>query len=704
MSSINGDDFPFTSMGRKSTSSNSALPGHEVRKGLKSSEEIIPLVPTLESLPQFNTSDAEPEMDHSEKTTSTAPQAASISFEPKLPAYGPALLVPQNTNLKVITPRGQWETLESNMQTTKLNRTLRAGLSNQRNYTQPIDFVISLAGSEATKANEKYGVEDGFPTGMLARQVKLATRIQTAVGQVDNSFGIPKEDRPVGIAIVSTLSDDDHTLQTSKKNLIGSEQVAKALEAGQKGRASKKGPLRPTYVDELGRPMMFSVGEGITLATLRTGKIGGGKSLTAYASTSPIDSIERQEEHWAVINNILDSSTQPIVMPPIISIGGTSFDAQLAFCDQQRGRHPQGAMQFITTQPQDRLENHIAAAASRKKFESIAGLVCIDNGDVINEIPIVMLDMSDEATARSVDAELLRIALEQFNGLQPANSMDRSDVIVKMKEFSGVLGKMCDHAKLTIKESNGHGSFNERNLSIQHRELFLSHAVAVNRKRLMRLGTGQDQFATVSNDLRYLLTRAFAQAYGRNAGEIMLKDLELHRSKIKMAQIIIHLPDDESLVLQRQHLRRLENSVTEGLTNLIGQKEKLPVFVTSYRIPMQSNEQPLISIRLMTHAQDVFDLLEEDTPEFFERILTGVSVHEKYKENKRGRTRILENRIWQNEIEALRSKSLQGMPFFRKWADILDVLKRRVYADMGRKRKNAWGHGLKTKEGGDHFE
>jgi hypothetical protein len=184
----------------------------------------------------------------------------------------------------------------------------------------------------------------------------------------------------------------------------------------------------------------------------------------------------------------------------------------------------------------------------------------------------------------------------------------------------------------------------------------------------------------------------------------MLKDLELHRSKIKMAQIIIHLPDDESLVLQRQHLRRLENSVTEGLTNLIGQKEKLPVFVTSYRIPMQSNEQPLISIRLMTHAQDVFDLLEEDTPEFFERILTGVSVHEKYKENKRGRTRILENRIWQNEIEALRSKSLQGMPFFRKWADILDVLKRRVYADMGRKRKNAWGHGLKTKEGGDHFE
>ena len=106
----------------------------------------------------------------------------------------------------------------------------------------------------------------------------------------------------------------------------------------------------------------------------------------------------------------------------------------------------------------------------------------------------------------------------------------------------------------------------------------------------------------------------------------------------------------------------------------------------------------------MTHAQDVFDLLEEDTPEFFERILTGLSVHEKYKENKRGRTRVLENRIWKNEINALRSKSLQSMPFFRKWADILDVLKRRVYAEMGRKRKNAWGHGSNSGFGGDQFE
>ena len=703
MSSINSDDFGMNSFNRKGLSSNSAFPERESSIIPQRVGEKVPLVPSLASLPSTDTPSSGLNNEAPSMPTST-PRNSTVSFEPKLPEYGPALLVPQNTNLTVITPRGQWETLDSSMQTAKLNRTIRAGLSNQRHYTQPIDFIIPLAGSEATKANEEYGVEDGFPTGMLARQVRLATRIQTAVGQIDNSFRIPKDERPVGIAVVSTLSDDDHTLQTSKKNLCGSENVEKALLAAQKGRGSKKGPLRPTYVDELGRPMMFSAGEGITLATLRTGKIGGGKSLTAYASVSPIDSVERQEENWAVLNHILESSTQPVVMPPIISIGGTSFDAQLAFCDQQRGRQPEGAMQFITTQPQDRLESHIAAAASRKKFESIAGLVCIDNGDVINDIPVIMLDMSDEATARSVDAELLRIALEQYNGLQPANSMDRSDVIVKMKEFSGVLGKGSEEAKLIIQQPTGNGNFTERSHPIQNRELFLSHAVSMNRKRLMRLATGQDTFASLSNDLRYLLTRAFAQAYGRNAGEIMLKDLELHRSKIKMAQIILHLPDDGSLPLQKAHLRRLENSVTESLTNLIGQKEKLPVFVNSYRIPMQSNEQPLITLRLMTHAQDVFDLLQEDTPEFFERILTGVSVHEKYKEGKRGRRRILENRIWQNEIKALRSKSLRGMPFFRKWADILDVLKRRVYGNMGRKRNNGWGHGLQSDSGGEQIE
>jgi hypothetical protein len=106
----------------------------------------------------------------------------------------------------------------------------------------------------------------------------------------------------------------------------------------------------------------------------------------------------------------------------------------------------------------------------------------------------------------------------------------------------------------------------------------------------------------------------------------------------------------------------------------------------------------------MTHAQDVFDLLTEDTPEFFERILSGVAIHEKYKENKRGRTKILENRIWQNEIKVLHSKALMGMPFFRKWGTILEILKRRVYADMGRKRRNGWGHGLKSNNGGEEVE
>ena len=82
---------------------------------------------------------------------------------------------------------------------------------------------------------------------------------------------------------------------------------------------------------------------------------------------------------------------------------------------------------------------------------------------------------------------------------------------------------------------------------------------------------------------------------------------------------------------------------------------------------MTKDEQPIVAVRLLTHTKDCVDLLMADTPEFFERILTGLSIQEK-KDNKRGRTKMLENKIWRTEIASLESPRHRGIPFFKKWA------------------------------------
>ena len=286
---------------------------------------------------------------------------------------------------------------------------------------------------------------------MLARQTAAAIRIQNAVGPVKNTLGIPKDQRPLGVAVISTLSDDDHSKQTSTKNLT-SQGTGKAIKGARKMRKSRNGPLRPVIVDELSRPLMFTVGEGVSLTTMRTGKIGGGKSLTAYIQQSPRDAIDRQTQSWRVIHSLLESSGNPLIVPPVISIGGTSFDAFMTWDEDPRAFVPKGAFQYITTTPQDRLPKDVAAAASRKKLESVAGLTCIDMGDVINNIPVVMLDMNDEANQKFVENEALRLVLENYKGLQPAVMLDRSDVIVKLSEYSNSLGKNSQWAELYREE------------------------------------------------------------------------------------------------------------------------------------------------------------------------------------------------------------------------------------------------------------
>jgi len=611
---------------------------------------------------------------------------SSVTTRPEPPTTFPAVLMPKKG---AASGPAVWEELKDSNKISKIQRSNTAGLTKKTRYIQPIDVVIPYAGSEATFANEEYLFEDGVPTGMLARQISTAIRLQNCVGGISGAQET-NGTRPIGVALVSTLSDDDHNKQVSI-NALQSNELKKAVKAAKKGRSSVDGPLRPVMTDEIGKVSLLTAGEGVTLATLRTGKVGGGKSVTAYALTSPRDSIDRQLNQGQFINQILESSERPIVMPLTMSVGGTSFDAYLAKNESSQQHYPPGAFQYVTTTPQDRLPRDVAVAASRKKLESVAALTCVDSGDSINAIPVALLDMSEEANAKFVETEQLRLVMENYSGLQPASTFDRSDVVVKLNEHSQALGKGCDEAKLFITD-DGHVRGGER-LKIQERDVYLTHAIHMNRGKVSRLATGQDNETHTESAFQHLTKRAFAQVYGRGVGEILLSDNPLHRQKIKMAQIVVFIPDDLEVGKRKQSLRRLQNTLTQGLDNVLANEYTLPQFTTIYRVPMTKDEHPIIAVRLMTHTKDIVDLLTADTPEFFERILTGISLQEK-KDKKKGRTKMLENKIWHTEITSLESPRHRGIPFFKKWAAILKILVKRAYQKGWQpERKDAWGNG-----------
>jgi hypothetical protein len=108
-------------------------------------------------------------------------ESSPINLSPNPPVYGPAILMPKGQGL--MGP-ANWEETELHNCSIKLNRGLKAGLHKKTRYPQPVDVILSFAGSEATHANEDYDVEDGVPRGMLARQTATAIRIQNAVGPV----------------------------------------------------------------------------------------------------------------------------------------------------------------------------------------------------------------------------------------------------------------------------------------------------------------------------------------------------------------------------------------------------------------------------------------------------------------------------------------------------------------------------------------
>ena len=56
----------------------------------------------------------------------------------------------------------------------------------------------------------------------------------------------------------------------------------------------------------------------------------------------------------------------------------------------------------------------------------------------------------------------------------------------------------------------------------------------------------------------------------------------------------------------------------------------------------------------MTHVKDVLDMIVEDTPELFEKVLANVGLDEWKQRNVRGTGTFPENRIFRDEVKALR--------------------------------------------------
>ena len=179
-----------------------------------------------------------------------------------------------------------------------------------------------------------------------------------------------------------------------------------------------------------------------------------------------------------MINTNLQDSANPIVIPPVISIGGTSVDAYLAFAEDQSAFIPRGAYQYVTTTPQDQLSVANAVDATRKKLQTVVLMTCTNHGKAAADIPVVLIDMDEGAVKDFVDYEVMRLAMEKSCNLQTASGMDRSDVLVRMDEHAATIGRDTAAAKLRP-------SANETE-KFQYRDVFLSHALSMNRNEVIQ--------------------------------------------------------------------------------------------------------------------------------------------------------------------------------------------------------------------------
>ena len=305
-----------------------------------------------------------------------------------------------------------------------------------------------MAGTQATNASEKAGVEGDLVRGMLPRQIQTALKIQSACGNTINTTGEPRDERPTGVAIVSVLSDADHRAQLAS---LSTEDFRRAVHMATKGRQSMSGPLQPVLTDAQGRIQGMVVGEGINLFPVSTAKDGGGKSVCVRFRTNPRHAIDRQHE-------LFDRSTPTSKTAPTPSSSHPSFPLAAPPLTptspslRTNQRSSRGAYQYVTTTPQDQLS--VANAVDATQLQTVVLMTCTNHGKAAADIPVVLIDMDEGAVKDFVDYEVMRLAMEKSCNLQTASGMDRSDVLVRMDEHAATIGRDTGCEVATLGQGN----------------------------------------------------------------------------------------------------------------------------------------------------------------------------------------------------------------------------------------------------------
>ena len=131
-----------------------------------------------------------------------------------------------------------------------------------------------------------------------------------------------------------------------------------------------------------------------------------------------------------------------------------------------------------------------------------------------------------------------------------------------------------------------------------------------------------------------------------------------------------HLPsDDMTIVSRKEQLRRLQDSVTEALQNKFATKWNLPIFVTTYAVPMEERDHPIVSSSVDDSCEGRLRSACRRYSRNLRKILTNVSLYEQKttdgKQNGRQKTLFL-NAIWILRLRQWRRR--------RSWHFLLQAL------------------------------
>ncbi len=539
--------------------------------------------------------------------------------------------------------------------------TVKNGIS--RGDITAVDVMMVAAGSEATRITEEPGTDDGAPLGIVGRAVERMNNIQQAV----KARGGPD----IGVADVNIVSSDDfRCLELDPKD--------RALNASMKAAVDGEQALKmsPYYANENGENIGFDFGHGKVLTVIPTGDIGGGKDLAAYNKRN-FKQTAKKISHGLEVPDVqrkVNPASAGIVLPPLVSTGGTSMDGHMAMIGSASiASTPPGTPQFVTVAPQGALPTDKAVNATRKKMASIVALTGIAGG--WRDSPVIILDGADDVTRASIDADRTRTVLEHFCGLQP-ETLDRSDLINALELVSSGMGRGCDHARIEDRRGNG-------DAFTQSRELFLSSAFSPTMNEIVALSKGEADLGYVGKMMGETLGKAMSQATGRTGQGVDNSRAHIQRKSMKMVYIVVFIPDD--VEISKPRIVALENAYANAVNNWFVDDKQIDTIVATYRLPAVALPAPIVSVRMMTHTNDVLEMLKIDAPELFEKRLT----HQSHTTDK-PLHRLQQNHNWRSGIAALHKTGHKAM---ERWAQLLGIVSTHMYGHRGKKVQDGFVQG-----------